>query len=115
MSINEKLAENEKEEKKLRQYKSYVKNSASHIHEIISKLATSPQMESELRPIMNICEELMETKRDSVQSFGMGSSNGSLEQLSLLNCSQRLLPRIEVPLIFPSQCSLYNFNSLNKI
>ena len=57
----------------------------------------------------------MEAKRDSVQSFGAGSSNGSMEQLSLLNCSQRLLPRMEAPLIFPSQCSLYNFNSLNKI
>ena len=57
----------------------------------------------------------MEVKKDSLQSFGVGSSNGSIEQLSLLNCSQRLLPRMDGPIIFPSQCSLYNFSSFNKI
>lgn len=50
-----------------------------------------------------------------MQSFGLSSSNQSYEHLNLLNISQAALPKIEGSFIFPSECSLSNFNSFQNL
>ena len=54
-------------------------------------------------------------EEEEIKSIGASGSRESYDQLSFMNISQLGLPKIEVGLRFPSLCSLYNFNSLNRL